>query len=303
MAENKVSAQSFSLAMAVWAALTMNAAEALKNSKSSLKLPSLPSVVMELNRMVTDPEVSVMEVGAVLAEDPDLSTRVLRIANSAIFGLPAPVLDPRHAASILGLNRLHEIVLQAASSGAFGSSKNKKDELFQQHWKHSILVAHIAKDMGGRAECLGLMEPEELYVAGLLHDAGRAVLLDNLREEYVGALESAAERGITAIEAEREVFGCHHGQIGAKLVLSWALPRSLAQTITFHHDPWKVAKAIPSAVLISVADRLAHAVEVNDLEGMPHVACRKDLFFLGLGMGPMLSIATKAIQSWRKIEL
>lgn len=281
----------------------MNTAAALKKSKTSFKLPSLPKVVLELNEMMSDPDASVMEIGETLAEDPELSTRVLRIANSALFGLPSPVLDPRHAASILGLNRLQEIVLQAATTGAFGSKKNKSDPLFKEHWRHSILVAHIAKDMGAHAKNEGLMTPEELHIAGLLHDAGRAVLLDNLREPYVDALAAAAKAGTPAIEAEREAFGSHHGQIGAKLVLAWDLPRSLAQTIAFHHDPWKVAKAIPSAVLIAVADRLAHAVAANDLEGMPHVARRKDLFFLGLGMGSMLSIATRAITAWRKIEL
>jgi putative nucleotidyltransferase with HDIG domain len=281
----------------------MNTAEALKHSKTSLKLPSLPPVVMELNQMMSDPDVSVMEIGATLTEDPELSTRVLRIANSALFGLPMPVLDPSHAASILGLNRLNEIVMQAATTGAFGSKKNNKDPLFKAHWKHSILVANIARDMGARTKAEGLMAPEELHVAGLLHDAGRAILLDNLREPYLAALEKARESGSDPIEAEREAFGCNHAQLGAKLVLSWDLPRSLAQTIAFHHDPWKVAKAIPSAVLISVADRLAHAVEANDLEGMPHVARRKDLFFLGIGMGPMLSVATRAIRSWRRIEL
>lgn len=281
----------------------MNTAAALKKSKTALKLPSLPNVVLKLNAMMSDPDASVMEIGEALAGDPELSTRVLRIANSAMFGLPVPVLDPRHAASILGLNRLHETVLQAATTGAFGSKKNQKDPLFLEHWRHSILVASIARDLGGHAKNEGLMPPEELHVAGLLHDAGRAVLLDNMREPYVLALEAAAKSGASTIDAERQAFGCHHGQLGAKLVLAWGLPRSLAQTIAFHHDPWKVAKAIPSAVLVSVADRLAHAVATNDLEGMPHVACRKDLFFLGLGMGTMLSVATRAIGDWRKIEL
>lgn len=258
---------------------------------------------MKLNKLLSDQEVSVQEIGDVLAEDPDLSMRVLRIANSALFGLPMPVLDPRHAASILGLNRLHSIVIQVASTIAFDERKAKADPVLRAHWRHSILVGHIARNLGKKAKNPGLMPPEELQMAGLLHDAGRAVLFDCLREPYEAALADPANVGRPSTEIEKRMFGLHHGQIGAKLVLAWAMPRPLAQTIAFHHDPWKVAKAIPSALLVSVADRLAHAVARNDLAGMPHVAERRDLFHLGLGLGSMLGVATRAIADWQEIEL
>lgn len=278
----------------------MNAAEALKKSKNSLKLPSLPPVVIELNQMMTDDNVSVMEIGEVLAEDPELSTRVLRIANSAMYGLQVPVLDPRHAASVLGLNRLHSIVIQAAAVGAFGK-KTTKDPIFKKHWKHSILVADICRDMGARAKNPDLMSPEELHISGLLHDAGRAVFIERMSKEYGAMLKEAEDTGTPISVIEHREFGMTHAQMGSKLVQAWKMPRSLSQTIAFHHNPWKVAKAIPSAVLISVADRLAHAVQENDLARMPHIAERKDLFFLGIGMNALLATATNAIKSWNKI--
>jgi len=281
----------------------MNPAEALKRSKRSLKIPSLMPVVMQLHALMSDPDVSVSDIGSTLTEDPELSTRVLRIANGALFGLTSPVLDPRQAATILGINRLHSIVMQAATTIAFDSEEARKDPLCQDHWKHSILVAHIARDIGKRAKNPDLMTPEELHIAGLLHDIGRAILIHNLRDEYVQTLALAEAKHLELIDAEREVFGCTHSQLGAKLVLTWQLPRNLAQTIAFHHAPWKVAKAIPSAVVVSVADRLAHAVQHNDLEGMPHIAERRDLFFLGIGMGQLLSVATTAIRTWSAIEL
>lgn len=281
----------------------MNTAEALKRSQASLKLPSLPGVVTKLNQMISKSDVSVQEIGKLLSEDPELSMRVLRIANSALFGLATPVLDPRHAASILGLNRLHSIILQAAATGAFDEKRARKDPVLLEHWRHSILVGHIARDLGERAKNPGLMSPEELHIAGMLHDSGKAIFYDCMRAEYEAALSDEANAGLDELTIEKKTFGMHHGQLGAKLVLAWDLPRQLAQTIAFHHSPWNVAKAIPSAVLISVADRLAHAVAKNDLECMPHVADRRDLFCMGVSLSVMLSIATKAIRDWQNIEL
>ena len=278
-------------------------AEALQRGKHTLRIPSLPGVVVELNELVRDPNVGVMDVGELLAQDPDLSTRVLRIANSALFGLPTPVLDPRHAASILGLERLRTIVIQAGTTGLYGKQALRQDEHLSAHWRHSILTAHICRELAKHATNPDLMEPEELHTAGLLHDMGRAIFLDNLRDKYLEVQEAASVEGMPLVEAERLTFGVNHAQVGAKVVLAWDLPRSMAQVIAFHHEPWRVAKALPSTVLLAVADRLARAVEHNDLAGMPMVAERRDLHFLGLGRGAILAVARDAIQAWKSIEL
>jgi len=277
--------------------------EALLRGKNTLRIPSLPGVVLELNELVRDPSVGVMEVGDLLAKDPDLSTRVLRIANSSLFGLPAPVLDPRHAASILGLERLRTIVLQAGTTGLYGRKALRQDEHLIAHWRHSILTAHVAQQLVKHCSNTDLMEPEEMHTAGLLHDMGRAIFLDNMREPYLEMLEAAETEQIPLVEAERMTFGVNHAQLGAKVVLAWNLPRNIAQVIAFHHEPWRVAKALPSTVALAVADRLSRAVERNDLEGMPLVAERRDLRFLGMGRGALLAVATNAIQAWKGIEL
>ena len=281
----------------------MKSPEALLRGKNTLRIPSLPGVVLELNELVRDPSVGVMEVGDLLAKDPDLSTRVLRIANSSLFGLPAPVLDPRHAASILGLERLRTIVLQAGTTGLYGRKALRQDEHLIAHWRHSILTAHVAQQLVKHCSNTDLMEPEEMHTAGLLHDMGRAIFLDNMREPYLEMLEAAETEQIPLVEAERMTFGVNHAQLGAKVVLAWNLPRNIAQVIAFHHEPWRVAKALPSTVALAVADRLSRAVERNDLEGMPLVAERRDPRFLGMGRGALLAVATNAIQAWKGIEL
>lgn len=279
------------------------AAAALEKGQKSLRIPSLPGVVVELNELVRDPDVGVPEVGELLAKDPDLSTRVLRIANSSLFGLPSPVLDPRHAASILGLERLRAIVLQAGTTGMYGRASLRQDEHLAAHWRHSILCAHLARDLAERATNRDLMPPEELYLAGLLHDMGRAIFLDNLREPYLELVEAARTEGTPLLEAERLTFGVTHAQVGAKVVLAWQLPRALAQVIAFHHEPWRVAKALPSTVLLALADRLARAIERDDLEAMPLVAEVRDLRFLGLGRGALLAVARDGIQTHKDIQL
>ena len=281
----------------------MNTTEALHGGEHSLRIPSLPAAVVKLNELVRDPDVGVMEIGEALSQDPELSMRVLRIANSSAFGLPTTVLDPRHAASILGLNRLRSIIIQAGTSSVYGTKSVRKDEVMSAHWRHSILTAHICRSLAEKSLRADLMNAAELHTAGLLHDMGRAIFLDNLREQYLEVCAAAKGDGVPLVEAEREAFGVTHAQVGAKVVLAWDLPRNCAQAIAFHHEPWRVAKALPSTVVIAVADRLAHAVATNDLAGMPLVAERRDLRFLGLGMGSLLAVATDAIQVWNGIEL
>ena len=281
----------------------MNTAQAQRKPNQTLKIPSLPAVVLRLNDLVRDPDVGVVEIGQELAKDPELSTRVLRIANGAAFGLKSPVLDPVHAASILGLQRLGPIILQAGTKSLFGKGKQKIEEDLERHWRHSILVAQIARDLGRHCKNPDIMQPEELYTCGLLHDMGKAVFWDNKPNKYKRCIEVAAETGRDVLEVETEIMGANHAQVGAKIVLTWGLPRSLAQTIVFHHDAWKVAKAIPSTVLIALADRIAHAVEANDLEGMPHVASRRDSHFLGFGNSSLITVATAALAGWNEIEV
>jgi putative nucleotidyltransferase with HDIG domain len=279
----------------------MKTAQAHLKSAKTLKIPSLPAVVLRLNQLIRDPNVGVLEIGEELAKDPDLSTRVLRIANGPTFGLKSPVLDPRHAASILGLERLGPIIMQAGTKNLFGRGDSKVNEELATHWKHSILVAQIARDLGRRCKNSDLMEPEALYTCGLLHDMGKAVFWDNKPNKYRRCLEEIRSSERNPLDIETEVMGANHAQIGAKIVLSWGLPRNLAQTIVFHHDSWRVAKAIPTAVLITLADRLAHSVAENDLEGMPQVATRRDLSFLGFNRTDFWGVATEAVAGWNEI--
>ena len=281
----------------------MKTAPAQPTPHKTLKIPSLPAVILRLNDLVRDPHVGVIEVGEELAKDPDLSTRVLRIANGATFGLKSSVLDPVHAASILGLERLAPIILQAGTKNLFGKDKKKIEGDLEAHWRHSILVAQIARDLGRSCTNPDLMAPEELYTCGLLHDMGKAVFWDNKPDKYRRCCATAKESGRELLAVESEIMGANHAQVGAKVVLAWGLPRNLAQAIVFHHDAWKVAKAIPTAVLIALADRLAHAVETNDLESMPNLASRRDFHFLGFSKSGLLSVATTALAGWSEIEV
>ncbi len=281
----------------------MKTAKASQQNLRPLKIPSLPAVVMKLNELIRDPDVGVLEIAEELSKDPDLSTRVLRIANGASYGLKTPVLDPRHAASILGLERLAPIILQAGTKRLFAKGEKRTEDDMKRHWKHSILVAQISKSLGERCKNPDLMEPEALYTCGLLHDMGKAVFWDNKPNKYKRCVEIAQQEKRDLLEVETEIMGVNHAQVGAKIVVSWGLPRNLAQTIVFHHDAWKVAKVIPTAVLIALADRLAHAVELNELAGMPAIATQRDFTFLGLDLGGFLTVATGALASWNEIEV
>ena len=269
----------------------------------ALSIPSLPSVVLELNERIRDPDAGVMEIADLLAQDPDLSTRVLRTANSALFSLREPVLDPRHAASILGLERLRSIILQATTVNLYGRRAAREDVELNALWRHSILTAQLAKIIGQTARHPELLAPEELYTCGLLHDIGRAVLLDGHREELLGLRAHADREGRPLHELERELWGVTHAQLSTKVIRCWGLPHHLGQAVAFHHDPWPVARTLPAAVVVSLANRLAHSIDDMNLEGMPQVATKRDLTFLGLGLGSFLRVAKAGLKVHREIQI
>lgn len=230
---------------------------------TKLKIPTLPSVVTRICSMVDDPEVGISEVGEVLAEDAPMTATVLAMANSASYGLQREVGTTAEAATVLGARALRNLTLQAVVIDEFDHLQRLSHFDVSLLWKHGALVAHLSKRLARACRAPEVPNPDEVYTCGLLHDLGRLVMLDGLRERYVKVLESARDREMPSHELEKLFLGTTHMIVGARVITDWNLPSLIAEVALEHHAEPNAPSDNIALGLVMMADAMAHAAEAE----------------------------------------
>jgi putative nucleotidyltransferase with HDIG domain len=257
---------------------------------NQVSIPTLPVVVQRINAMMTDPEIGLRDIGREVAKDAPIATKVLRIANSAFYGLREKVVSTEHAASVLGLRVLKNLVLQASVIAQFEHLAKLGGFDLEAQWRHSIAVAQFCQELTRGSGVGFALGPDEFYSCGLLHDIGKVVLLDNLAREYVEVVQSAAKSGRPIHVVEDEQLGFDHAAIGARVAQTWGLPDVLVRAIGMHHGKLETLLADnPNAAVVATANAIVHRLEKEpDLPGIDAVK--------GLVLGPLGLEPTRAAQ-------
>ncbi|MDR0550045.1 MAG: HDOD domain-containing protein [Deltaproteobacteria bacterium] len=223
--------------------------KAKKEVRRIKNLPTVPGIVAKISRMVENPETSAAEVGRLIAQDQVLSAKVLRMANSAFFGMSRKISSISQALVILGFDVVKGLVL---TSSVFDMIQKSMAGL----WEHSIGCAAAS---GAVATLLGRDDAEEILVAGLLHDLGKVVLALNLPEEMSLVRKKVAEGPVLFYEAENELLDFDHCDLGQWLAEHWNLPESLAEPMRLHHRPEKAVLKPECVAIVHVADIIIRA--------------------------------------------
>ncbi|MDR2340481.1 MAG: HDOD domain-containing protein [Deltaproteobacteria bacterium] len=223
--------------------------QAKKEVRRIKNLPTVPGIVAKISRMVENPDTSVADVGRLISQDQVLSAKVLRMANSAFFGMSRKISSISQALIILGFEVVKGLVL---TSSVFDMIQKSMAGL----WEHSIGCAAAS---GVIAAHLGRDDAEEVLVAGLLHDLGKVVLALNLPEEMKLVQDKVAEEDLYFYEAENKVLDFDHAEIGQWLAEHWNLPESLAEPMRFHHKPEKAVLKPEWTAIVHIADILVRA--------------------------------------------
>ena len=198
-------------------------------------LPSVPSLYSEIVDKMHDPEVVLEDVGAIIAKDAGMTAKMLKLVNSAFFGLRREVSSPAEAVSYLGLDTIKSLVLSMHAFSQFETA-NAAGFSLAAVWNHSMATAAAAKQ-------LTLMEThdrklmDEAFVAGLLHDAGKIALAFNFPDEYTKIMAQAQANGGDLIRAEQEILGANHADVAGYLLGLWGLPTPVVEAIALHHHP------------------------------------------------------------------
>lgn len=199
-------------------------------------LPSLPSLYTQLVEELQNPEASLKHIGEIIAKDIGMTAKILQMVNSAFFGLRRSLSNPTEAAMLLGLDTIMSLVL---SVQVFSSFNNIEQTEFSTDflWAHSTEVGMAAKTFAKAMQKDSAKLAEDSMTAGLLHDAGKIVLMSSRAEDYKKAINMTKKENIPLIEAERYIFGSTHSEVGAYLLGIWGLPDTIVEAVAFHHNP------------------------------------------------------------------
>jgi len=235
--------------------------------KGSVELSSLPEIYMRVSEVLDDPYSASELIGAAVQVDPALTVRLLKIVNSAFYGFPQEVATVAQAVTIIGRKELRNMVLGTAVSGMFSRISN---DIFpmQEFWYHSVRTAVLAKLLSKyRAQDI---EADSLFIAGLLHDVGRLIIAHRMPDKAMIVQRQVDLDDMTAQDAELELFGFDHADVGAALLGLWELPDILVETVRYHHSPEQAKNYSAEVYMVDLASRLAHLVSPIEADEVSH---------------------------------
>ena len=198
----------------------------------SLDLPTPPGAVLAFLQAAAREDASMDEMAELVRREPALTARILTVANSAAFRAPGEPRSLKQSMQVLGLRTLHSIAASIAVREAFSGLPGARADDFDGFWRHSLMVAELAQAIAVET---GQADPEEAYLAGLLHDVGELLLLGGLQAGYGRLLGEAAGAEAALVALEKAALQTDHAVVGAWLVDRWRLPSFMADALLFHH--------------------------------------------------------------------
>jgi len=268
----------------------LSPSEIVENARD---LGSPPTVYRRLTEMIENPRASATDVASIVAQDTALSVRLLKVANSAFYSFGGGVETVSQAFAMVGAARVRDLALATSVSTLF---RGVPPELIHQDdfWRHSLACGIGARLL---AERRGERNVERLFVAGMLHDVGRLVLYVQVPQLAGEVLSRARAAGILLYQAERELLGFDHGEVGGALMTRWQMPATLVETVARHHRPDADTSHIADVATVHVADILANRCRLGSSgESLVPSASLRALAALSIDEGalPELGAAVEA---------
>lgn len=267
-----------------------------------LNLPSLPTVVQQVSQLLQDPRSGTREIAELVATDPPLAAKVLKIANSSFYGLRERCLSTEQASAILGLKVLRNVVTQAAVVSQFDHLKGSGFDL-DELWRHAIVTGQVASFLARRTKRPTGMTPEEVYTCGLLHDLGRVVLLENMRDPFLETARRSQLENMPAHVCEEQAFGFNHADVGALVGQHWGLPAPACAAIQFHHGPREAVARDPGVALVANSNLLVHRACDGNLTAAASTFDEATLRILGLSGTDVTDAVTFVEQSLSAVQV
>lgn len=243
-------------------------------------LPVIPDVAQKvLNMAEGGKEFSFKDLEDAIMVDPGLSSKILRVANSALYARQKEITQLHTAITLLGFNTIRSLVILVTGSSLF--YKYKKYPFYNFFWKHSIITAFLSRDLALRSGRKNITE--QVFLAGLLHNIGQVALFSAAPDKYQALLNDAIrfDKRISALEEER--FGTNHKEVGYEVLVQWNFPSIYTDTAKEHGNDNITSSHKQIIILVSVADFLTSNLDMYKNAPKPLELIKNYMPFLGLG--------------------
>ncbi|MHC4871566.1 MAG: HDOD domain-containing protein [Planctomycetota bacterium] len=254
-------------------------------------IPTLPEVYCKVSDMLENPKVSASSVAEIISRDPSLTAKLLKLVNSAFYGLPQQVSTLTHALVLMGFSTVKSLILTMGLTDIFKASDNA-DFSRADFWAHCFGTGMMAKSIALR---MRLNNVEEIFIQGLLHDIGKIVLDKYAHEEFNKVLTFTRENDCLFVEAEEKILGFTHAEVGAITVKTWNLPDNICNSVKYHHNPLAADNTSEEAALMNLADILCRAKLIGSGGDRQIPELKNDVWEkLGLDFNTLTSIMSEA---------
>ncbi len=245
-----------------------------------IDIPALPMIVNDIMMITEDPDSTIQDIEKTIMKDQSLTARILRLANSAHYGYPRRISTISEASVLLGFQAIRSIALTASVNGLLMKEVKgyglEESQLWKQSQSTAIIARHIAKKVR-------FSKIDQAYVAGLLRDIGKVVVSYYLTENFKQIMDMVENKNMSFLDAEEQVLGFHHGQVGAHVAKKWNLPDDLVEAIAYHHSPEKATINFKLTSIIHVADAIVMMMGIGlGVDGMTYNLSQEALEVLGI---------------------
>lgn len=224
------------------------------------RMPAFPQSVQKILDLTRNIDCLPKDLVMVIEKDPVMTMKILRVINSAYYSMPSKITSVNQSVVYLGLNTIKNLALSIAAVGMLPRFNTSGFDI-QRYLLHSLTTATVARQL-----CVvyakGQGDPGDAYIAGLLHDFGKAVFAQFMAGEFREALILSQEQGMPLHEAEMETIGANHAVVGAMLATKWQFPAHLIECIRDHHTP--EADQTPLLDCVRMADQVCRRLHFGD---------------------------------------
>lgn len=237
------------------------------------EIATLPTVAFRILELIDDPRASAQDVTRLIETDAPTTMKILKVANSSLYGVRSEITSIQQSVVNLGLNRVSNIAVSVALFSQLFNASVQQGVFMHEYWRHSCATGIVARTLAGKLK-VNLNERE--FVGGLLHDIGKMVMIQYFPQEFLQVVEKVEIEHLSDVEAERAVFGVDHNAAGEVIAKMWKLPADLLDVIVYHTDVDLAEKPGEMLPIVRIADLLCEIWGAGIHEGVRELELERE---------------------------